>query len=134
MEFVVKSPILGFENVTKMKLEKIDDIFMKLTNADAQTPSFTLVNPFSLCEYSFEIPNAIQVLLDLQEGKTQNILIANIMVVYKEITDSTINFIAPLVFNFDNQTMAQVVLDALKYPQYKLAEPISTFLAKDSKK
>lgn len=134
MEFVVKSPILGFENVTKMKLEKIDDIFMKLTNADAQTPLFTLVNPFSLCEYSFEIPNAIQVLLDLQEGKTQNILIANIMVVYKEITDSTINFIAPLVFNFDNQTMAQVVLDALKYPQYKLAEPISTFLAKDSKK
>lgn len=127
-EFIVKSPILGFEHITKMKLTKIDDIFLKLSNADEPLPCFTLVNPFSLCEYSFEIPSAIQVLLDLQEGKTQNILIANIMVVYKEITDSTINFIAPIVFNFDNGTMAQVVLDALKYPQYSIAEPISTFL------
>lgn len=133
-EFIVKSPILGFEHITKMKLTKIDDIFLKLSNADAPLPCFTLVNPFSLCEYSFEIPSAIQVLLDLKEGKTQNILIANIMVVYKEITDSTINFIAPIVFNFDNGTMAQVVLDALKYPQYSIAEPISTFLKKNESK
>ena len=132
-EFIVKSPILGFEDITKMKLEKIDDIFMKLSNADAPLPCFTLVNPFALWDkYSFEIPSAIQVLLDLQEGKTQDILIANIMVVYKEITDSTINFIAPIVFNFDNKTMAQVVLDAPKYPQYSIAEPIATFLGKDS--
>lgn len=128
-EFIVKSPILGFEHITKMKLTKIDDIFMKLANADEPLPCFTLVNPFSLSDsYNFEIPSAIQVLLDLQEGKTQNILIANIMVIYKEITDSTINFIAPIVFNFDNKTMAQVVLDALKYPQYSIAEPIATFL------
>lgn len=127
-QFIVKSPILGFEHITKVKLTKIDDIFWKVENAEGAMPCFTLVNPFSLCEYSFEIPSAIQVLLDLQEGKTQNILIANIMVVYKEITDSTINFIAPLVFNFDNGTMAQVVLDALKYPQYSIAEPIATFL------
>lgn len=129
-EFIVKSPILGFEEVTKMKLEKIDDIFLKLSNIDAPLPCFTLVNPFALWDkYSFEIPSAIQVLLDLQEGKTQNILIANIMVVYKEIKDSTINFIAPIVFNFDNNTMAQVVLDAPKYPQYSIAEPIATFLS-----
>ena len=133
-EFIVKSPILGFEDITKMKLEKIDDIFMKLSNADAPLPCFTLVNPFALWDkYSFEIPSAIQVLLDLQEGKTQDILIANIMVVYKEITDSTINFIAPIVFNFDNKTMAQVVLDAPKYPHYSIAEPIATFLGNLSK-
>ncbi|RDU65032.1 flagellar assembly protein FliW [Helicobacter sp. MIT 14-3879] len=127
MEFEVKSPILGFENITKMKLEKIDDIFMKLTNSSSSSPAFTLVNPFVLCEYSFEIPTAIQVLLDINE-KSKNILIANIMVVYKEIKDSTINFIAPLVFNFDNHTMAQVVLDITKYPQYNIAEPISNFI------
>ena len=133
-EFIVKSPILGFEDITKMKLEKIDDIFMKLSNADASLPCFTLVNPFALWDkYSFEIPSAIQVLLDLQEGKTQDILIANIMVVYKEITDSTINFIAPIVFNFDNKTMAQVVLDAPKYPHYSIDEPIATFLGNLSK-
>lgn len=128
MEFEVKSPILGFENVTKMKLEKIDDIFMKLTNSSSSTPAFTLVNPFVLRDYSFEIPTAIQVLLDIKEGESKNILIANIMVIYKEIKDSTINFLAPLVFNFDNSTMAQVVLDMAKYPQYNIAEPISNFI------
>lgn len=128
MEFEVKSPILGFENVSRMKLEKIDDIFMRLDNISGDLPSFTLVNPFALREYSFEIPTAIQVLLDIDEQKSKNILIANIMVVYKEIQDSTINFLAPLIFNFDNQTMAQVVLDILKYPEYSISEPISKFL------
>ncbi len=133
-EFEVKSPILGFESVTKMRLEKIDDFFMKLTNAEDKTPTFTLVNPFCLREYDFELPNAIQVLLDLR-ADSRNILTANIMVVNKEIELSTINFIAPIVFNFDNKTMAQVVLDAFKYPQYSIAEPISTFLKSgDSKK
>lgn len=128
MEFEVKSPILGFENVSRMKLEKIDDIFMRLDNVNGDLPSFTLVNPFALREYSFEIPTAIQVLLDIDNEKTKNILIANIMVVYKEIKDSTINFLAPLVFNFDNQTMAQIVLDIIKYPEYGISEPIAKFL------
>ena len=128
MEFEVKSPILGFENVSRMKLEKIDDIFMRLDNANGDLPSFTLVNPFALREYSFEIPTAIQVLLDIDEQKSKNILIANIMVVYKDIKDSTINFLAPLIFNFDNQTIAQVVLDIMKYPEYNISEPISKFL------
>ncbi len=128
MEFEVKSPILGFENVSRMKLEKIDDIFMRLDNVSGDLPSFTLVNPFALCEYNFEIPTAIQVLLEIDSEKTKNILIANIMVIYKEIKDSTINFLAPLIFNFDNQTMAQVVLDVMKYPQYSISEPISKFL------
>lgn len=132
MEFEVKSPILGFENVNKMKLEKIDEIFMKLTNANEEMPTFTLVNPFALREYSFEIPSAIEVLLDLDETKS-DILIANIVVVYKEIENSTINFLAPLVFNFKNHTMAQVVLDVMKYPQYSIAEPISNFIKKDQK-
>lgn len=130
MEFEVKSPILGFENIAKMKLEKIDDIFMKLTNANGDSPSFTLVNPFAFCEYNFEIPTAIQVLLDIDENKNNDILIANIMVVYKEIENSTINFVAPLVFNFTNNTMAQVVLDMIKYPQYNISEPISKFIKK----
>lgn len=128
MEFEVKSPILGFENMLRVKLEKIDDIFMKLTNANDSVPSFTLVNPFVLREYTFEIPTAIQVLLDISNEKSDNLLITNIMVLYKEIKDSTINFLAPLVFNFYNKTMAQVVLDGIKYPNYGISESISKYI------
>ena len=115
MVFDVKSPILGFEDVSKMKLEKIDDIFMRLSNTEAIAPVFVLINPFVLREYDFEVPTAIKLLLDLDTSK--NILVANIMVMQNPIQNSTINFLAPVVFNFDNHTMAQVVLDSFKYPQ-----------------
>lgn len=125
MVFEVKSPILGFESVNEMKLEKLDDIFLRLTNAKDLSPIFTLVNPFALREYEFEVPEALKLLLDLQSSK--NILTANIMVMQKPIQKSTINFLAPLIFNFDNQSMAQVVLDSIKYPKYLLADPIENY-------
>lgn len=125
MVFEVKSPILGFEKVKKMRLEKIDDVFVRLSNAEDNSPVFTLINPFVLREYEFDVPVAVKLLLDLENAK--NVFIANIMVVQTPIQNSTVNFLAPVVFNFDNQTMAQVVLDSLKYPQYQLAEPISDY-------
>lgn len=129
MVFDVKSPILGFESVLKMKLEKIDEAFVRLSNAQDGVPVFTLINPFVLREYEFDVPAALKLLLDLD--KSQNIFIANIMVIQTPIQNSTINFLAPVIFNFDNQTMAQVVLDSLKYPLYGLAEPISTYYSKE---
>lgn len=130
MVFEVKSPILGFEKVKKMKLEKIDEVFVRLSNAEDNSPVFTLINPFVLREYEFEVPEAVKLLLDLESSK--NVFIANIMVIQSPIQDSTVNFLAPVVFNFDNQTMAQVVLDSLKYPHYHLADPISTYYKDES--
>ncbi|PAF53414.1 flagellar biosynthesis protein FliW [Helicobacter sp. 13S00482-2] len=131
MVFDVKSPILGFEKVTKMKLEKIDDIFIRLSNADDEVPVFTLINPFVLREYEFDVPIALKLLLDLDNSK--NVFTANIMVIQTPIQNSTINFLAPVVFNFDNHTMGQVVLDSLKYPQYGLAESISNYYQPEEK-
>lgn len=129
MDFDIKSPILGFEDVSKMTLEKIDDIFMRLSNTDGTAPVFVLMNPFALRQYDFEVPVAMELLLDLKNSK--NILIANIMVMQTPIQNSTINFLAPLVFNFDNKTMAQIVLDSFKYPSYGIAEPISKWYKED---
>ena len=131
MIFEVKSPILGFERVTRMRFEKIDELFMRVSNPDGEgnVPTFTLVNPFLLRDYEFEIPTALKLLLNLEN--CQNLLVANIMVLQNPIEDSTINFLAPLVFNFDNHTMAQVVLDSINYPQYSIAEPIRVYCDKD---
>lgn len=54
------------------------------------------------------------------------------MIVATPIENSTVNFIAPLVFNTDNQTMAQVLLDQERYPNYGLMEPIGNFLEDES--
>ena len=128
MVFEIKSPLLGFENITKMELKKIDDVFARLQVTDAEEPSFTLINPFILREYDFEIPTAIQALMDINENS--NLLIYNIVVINNPIEESFVNFVGPVVFNIDNQTMAQVIL-ADRSP-YGVAEKLSDFLGQES--
>lgn len=125
MKFDVKVPILGFETIQELELSKIDENFMKL-ESNSNDISFTLINPFVLREYDFEVPTAAQILLDLQ--KESNILIFNIVVIQRPIENSRVNFLAPLVFNVDNQRMAQIILDTKKYPQYELAEEIKKYM------
>lgn len=125
MIFEVKSPIPGFEHISKMEIKELDNFFIKLESKDDET-SFTLINPYALREYSFEIPPFYQELLQIT--KESNLRIYNVMVISSPIETSTINFIAPLIFNVDTKTMAQVVLDNLVYPEYGLAEKISDFI------
>lgn len=125
MIFEVKSPIPGFEHISKMEIKELDNFFIKLESKDDET-SFTLINPYALREYSFEIPAFYQELLQIT--KESNLRIYNVMVISSPIETSTINFIAPLIFNVDTKTMAQVVLDNLVYPEYGLAEKISDFI------
>lgn len=131
MVFEVKSPILGFEDVSKMRLEKIDDLFMKLSNDEDSSPIFTLINPFALRQYDFEIPSALELLLDIKSQ--EDILVGAIMVLQNPIEQSTINFLAPVIFNIKNKTMGQVVLDSSKYPQYGLVESIDSYYKDPSK-
>ena len=130
MQFELKLPLLGFESITAMTLTKIDDIFMQLENtADEGKPSFTLINPFALKAYEIDIPQSIQTLLDIQEES--NILIFNIVVIQRPLDKSTINFVAPIIFNTDNQTMAQVILDGRSAQGHGMAECICDFMNKE---
>ena len=123
MQFTLQLPILGFESVTHMELKKIDDIFMRLETIGGG-PSFTLINPYALREYAFDIPTSLQAAMDITE--TTNLLIFNIVILNSTIEDSSINFVAPLIFNTDNQTMVQVILD--NRPDFAIAEPIRNYL------
>ena len=129
MQFALKIPFFGFESIKNMKLTKIDDIFMQLDNADDNKPSFTLINPFILKDYAIEIPEATKNLLEIDENS--NILIFNMVVIHKPLDKSTINFAAPLVFNTDNQTMAQVILDGKFSQEHGIAECICDFMNKE---
>jgi flagellar assembly factor FliW len=126
MKFEIATPLLGFEDVKEVKLEKIDDIFMKMQTLDDKNISFTLVDPFVLREYDFEIPTKIQKLLEID--KNSNILTLNIVLIQNPIEDSVVNFIGPLVFNTDNNKASQIILP--EGTKYGIAEKISTFLKK----
>lgn len=123
MQFALKLPLLGFESVKRMELKKIDDIFMRLESV-GEGPSFTLVNPFVLREYSFDIPSSLQALMEI--NPESNLLIYNIMIIQSPIENSTVNFVAPIIFNTDNQTMAQIIIDNRN--DFSIAEPIKNYL------
>jgi len=123
MQFTLQLPMLGFESVTQMELQKIDDIFMRLESV-GDGPSFTLINPYVLREYSFDIPTSLQAAMQISE--TSNLLIYTIVILNTTIEESTINFVAPLIFNTDNQTMAQIIID--NRPDFTIAEPIRNYL------
>lgn len=123
MQFDLKLPLLGFETVSKMELQKIDEIFMRLESI-GEGPSFTLINPFAMREYSFDIPTSLQALMGITPES--NILIYNIMILQTPIEKSTINFVAPIIFNTDNQSMAQIIID--NRADFGIAESVEKYL------
>lgn len=130
MQFELKLPLLGFESIKEMRLTKIDDIFMQLENiSDDNKPSFTLINPFVLKPYEIEIPESVQKLLEITEDS--NILIFNIVVIHTPLDASTVNFVAPIIFNTDTKTMAQTILDGKAAQDHGMAESIKDFMNKE---
>jgi flagellar assembly factor FliW len=127
MDFKVVIPILGFDSVEELTLEPIDEIFSRLTNKKADTPSFTLIQPAALRDdYVFDLPKAAAEKLQLENA--EDAMVLNIMIVDTPLENSHVNFIAPLVFNKKKGLMGQVVLDSVKYPDYGLADPLKKFL------
>ena len=125
MIFSVKAPILGFEQIKNVEVEKVDDFFYKLKSCEDET-EFMLINPFLFRNYNFVIPDFFKNLLKL--NKESKPLVYNIMIVSSPIETSVINFIAPLVFNKDEKLVAQVLLDQNKYKDYGLTEEISKYI------
>ena len=127
MVFEVKSPILGFEHIKSYELIELDQFFVKLISKD-DTTSFTMIDPYSLRNYEFEIPTYYQELMDINEKS--ELRVYNIIVVSIPLETSTVNFVAPIICNLTNMTISQIVLDAYKYPDYWHAQRISDFLEK----
>ncbi|MBA3025146.1 MAG: flagellar assembly protein FliW [Sulfurimonas sp.] len=126
MTFDLQVPILGFDHIKQVELQKIDDIFMKMQAVEDSHISFTLINPFVLIEYDFEVPQKTQDLLEITD--ISNLLVFNIVLIQTPIEDSMVNFIGPLVFNTDTKKAAQIILQ--EATKYSVAEKISSFLNK----
>ena len=124
MKFDIMIPLLGFEDIKQVELQKIDDVFMKMQSCEDENISFILVNPYALREYDFNVPDTIKDTLEIT--KEANLLIYNIVLIQTPIEDSIVNFIAPIVFNTDNSKVAQIILADSK--EYGVAEKISSFL------
>ncbi len=125
MSYEVKSRILGFENMLNVEIHEVDELFSTMIDKNSKEISFTMINPYSLREYSFDLPSDIKVLLDINEKS--NISVYNIVVIQKPLEDSTVNFLAPIIVNNDNKMVAQAVLNKKNHPEFGMGEKIKSF-------
>ncbi|MBK1971637.1 flagellar assembly protein FliW [Campylobacter sp. TTU-622] len=129
MTLAVKCPILGFEETKNMEFSTIDEVFVRLKSLDGKEFSFVLINPYLIRpDYEFDIPTYYQELLAL--NPQSNMKVYNIVAISDTIEDSTVNFLAPVVMNLDNNSMVQVILDSTNYPSFFQAEKISDYIKK----
>jgi len=128
MSYNVRGELLGFPDTKNIEIVEINSLFSTLKDLDDENISFTVVNPYELREYSFNLPLDIKVLLEINENSSVSIY--NILVVQKPIAQSTINFLAPIVINNDNNKIAQIILEPRTHPDYGMAETIESFKEK----
>lgn len=124
-KYIVKSEIFGFENIKNVEIHQIDELFFTLKDVDNTKISFTMVNPYALREYSFDLPLDIKVLLQIDENSNLNVY--NFVVIQEPLEDSAINFLSPIIVNEDNGLLAQFVLNSKKHPDFGMAERIKSF-------
>lgn len=128
MVYEVKKDILGFENTKRVKIVEIDELFATMQDADNDKISFTIVNPYVLREYSFDVPSDVKALLEINDKSKCSVY--NIIVIQKPLEESAVNFLAPIIVNNDNNTLAQAVLNPQDHPDFGMAERIKSFTSK----
>ena len=125
MSYDVRGELLGFPDTREVTIVEVDELFSTLKDTKNENISFTIVNPYALREYSFDIPTDIKVLLEINEKSA--ISVYNILIIQKPLEKSTINFLAPILINHDNNKLAQVVLEPRQNPDFGMAESIESF-------
>ncbi len=124
-KFDVKSSILGFEDTLNVEIHEVDELFSTMQDTDNKNISFTILNPYILREYSFDLPSDIKALLEITEDS--NISVYNIVVIQDPLENSTVNFLAPIIINNNNSKIAQAVLHHKNHPEFGMAESIKSF-------
>jgi len=126
----VKCPILGFEDTKELEFFPVDEIFNKVKSLDGKEFEFALIDSQLIRPgYDFAIPTYYQELLGLNENSNKQAFI--IVAVHKNQEDTTLNFLAPLLINWDNNSVAQVILEPAAYPDYFQADKITNYIKKD---
>ncbi len=118
-------PIIGFDNCRRFIIldPNKDTLFKWLQSVDDPALAFPIISVSAL-EYDYTIDIADNVVAALDIKNVESILVMNITSIPQDDPKgTTINLLAPLIFNVDNQKAGQVVLSGsgydISYPMFK---------------
>ena len=110
-------PIIGFNDLSRFVLLDLnqDNFFKWLQAVDDPALAFPVVSVFSLnLDYSIDLQDNVVDLLKIQN--VESLLVMNIASIPQDNPQgTTINLLAPLVFNIDEHLAGQVVLSGSGY-------------------
>ena len=110
-------PIIGFDEFSKFVILDLnkDKFFKWLQSVDEPSLAFPVVSVFSLgVDYSIDLDDAT--VEKLQIESVESLLVMNIASIPQENPQgTTINLLAPIIFNLDNQLAGQTILSGSGY-------------------
>ena len=122
-EFVL--PIIGFDTLKKFVIlePRKETLFKWLQSVDDPTLAFPIISVSTLnIDYSIDLPDNVVDMLEVTS--VESLLVMNITSIPQDNPKgTTINLLAPLIFNVDTQKAGQIVLSGsgydISYPMFK---------------
>lgn len=110
-------PIIGFDELRKFVILDLnkDNFFKWLQSVEDPALAFPVVSVFSLnVDYSIDLPDNVVDILKIKN--VESLLVMNIASIPQDNPQgTTINLLAPIVFNLDEQLAGQVILSGSGY-------------------
>lgn len=118
-------PIIGFDNLKKFVIldPNKETIFKWLQSVEDPALAFPIISVASLSyDYTIDLPDNVVEKLGITSA--ESLLVMNITSIPQDNPKgTTINLLAPLIFNIDNQSAGQVVLSGsgydISFPMFK---------------
>ena len=123
--FEFKLPIIGFDELKKYAIVDLnkDGLFKWLQSLEDPGLAFPVVSVFSMnINYSVDLPDNVVEALNI--NAVESLLVLNIASIPQDNPqETTLNLLAPLVFNLDSMTAGQIILSGsgydISYPLFK---------------
>ena len=110
-------PIIGFDELKKFVILDLnkDSFFKWLQSVEDPSLAFPVVSVFSMnVDYSIDLPDSVIEALKIKN--VESLLVMNIASIPQENPQgTTINLLAPIVFNLDELVAGQVILSGSGY-------------------
>ena len=118
-------PIIGFDELSKFIIldTSKDALFKWLQSVEDPSLSFPIISVAAL-EFDYSVDLSDNVISALGITSAESLLVMNITSIPQDNPEgTTINLLAPLIFNLDNQKAGQIVLSGsgyeITYPMFK---------------
>ena len=110
-------PIIGFNELSKFIIIDLnkDNIFKWLQSIEDPNLAFPIVSLYNLnMDYTINLPDNVAEILKIKN--VENLLVMNIASIPRENpNETTVNMLAPIIFNLEEQLASQVILSGSGY-------------------